>query len=124
MGVNVLFLCLISLAGFKSFGKQAASVCEFEGSYLVFPKGKELRVLKYEVETNTYQIASVDFPGEGNLSVTLSALSARVPKIRQIQQDLRKSPEDIVDSVYVPDEKIPSLSPKERIARKSCLLKK
>lgn len=98
-------------------------VCQQVGTDLPFHKGIKIEILKYEPGTDTFEVNSVRFPGEGNADIVLDALLKSVPKLMQNEKMVRKNPFDIVGEIYELTAPLPTLTEDEKSARKACARK-
>lgn len=117
-------LALESGAKSKTEAKKPAAVevdCKNNGTDLVFPKARPFQILSYDAKTDTYEINSPELPGEGESYITLDGLIRAVPKLKRRRLELRKNPEDIIDSVFSGEKDLPTLLDTEREARKACV---
>lgn len=118
--LTTVTLIVLLMSSSPSFAGAAKACPDVRGTDLVFPKGRELRVLRYDEESDTYEIGSQNFPGEDPSTVTPDALAQTVPKVREIKRELREHPEEIIDAVYKPEADVPTLTTKQLAQRKLC----
>lgn len=112
---------LITSILFVSLSSYAADCSSNKGHDLTFPKGKKVRIVAYNKGSKTYSIGSYDFPGEGTLYALPESLMESIPSLKAIEAVLKKTPEDIVDEVYITQAAIPTLFEKEAAERATCL---
>lgn len=98
----------------------AADPCALKGGDLVFPKGKQLRVLQYDRPTDTFQIQSFKFPGEGISHVTREVLAESLDVDAARKRAILREPDDMVDAVYTTRTDVATLFARELKARGGC----
>lgn len=99
---------------------KSKDVCANKGTDLVFPKGHKFIILQYHGGTDTFEIQSQQFPGEGNSTVTLEGLADAVPEIKTRRFEIAKNPDDLIDSTFETKKDLPTLFPREKAARSVC----
>ncbi len=114
---NMKYVLLSIAALMTSIAVQAAEPKDTKyGSDLPFLEGVLIEIQSYDPETQTYQVSSPEFTGEGEAYVTPEGLARGV---KAINLDLiKRKPTSIVGQQFKTDQKVPTLFDEEREARK------
>lgn len=112
-----LLAAMLSLSAFMpsvGFAKQGPSGKEFDsvyGSDLALAAGHVIEIKSYDSKSKTYQIASVEFPGEGDSTITLEGLKRAVESFNLAK--IQKAPASIVGNQYKLDRELSTLFDEE-----------
>lgn len=90
------------------------------GTDLKYPAKTKFQIVKYDANTDTYDIQSPELPGEGISIVAFQTIMKNVKEVRAIESLVKRKSEDIVDNIYTSDNELPTLFPKEKEAREGC----
>lgn len=118
--IKTVFLLAVTTANANDVTAVKNPCPATKGTDLVYPKGQVFEVLRYNPLTDTYEIFSPAFPGEGNSFVTLQGLVGSVTKIQKQISILKKNRENIVGGEFKAEKDIPTLLLSEVSARKTC----
>lgn len=120
--IAFLMIAVFALPAFSTeIATEHVKLCrEKLGTDLKFPAKKKFQIVKYDANTDTYDIQSPDFPGEGLSIVAFQTILKSVKELRPIESMVKRKPEEIVDNVYTSEKDLPTLFAKEKEAREGC----
>lgn len=109
----VLFLVAFQISVVTAKEKQKLDTVY--GSELPFMKGVMVEIKSYDADTQTFEVASPEFTGEGESYVTPEGLKKGLHSLDLSR--IKSDPQSIVGNQYKTDAEIPTLFPEEKAAR-------
>lgn len=118
-----LTLLILANAGFaQSIRFKVNNFDPVKGTDLTLPKDTLVAIDSYNKDSKTYQIYSVELPGEGYSIVAPKELARTISSLDY--KEIKKDPEKIVGMEYTLSSKIPTFFAEEIALRKKKIAKK
>lgn len=108
--LTVLLMIAVPFAGAADANQKLKPDPKY-GTDLPLPKGAVIEIISYDEKTDSYEVGSVNFPGEGSTFVTPEGLARAIPALDLTR--LKNSPQKILSTQYKLDGVLSGLTDEE-----------